>query len=90
MHRTLSGSLPDVFFEVRRLAIACGAQVPRQTGDRFHVLNVVDGDEVVIHWSDGSHRLSYAETIVIPPSVGSYSVAATTRSTARIVQAVVR
>lgn len=86
----LLGSLPDVFFEVRRLAIARGAEVPRQSGDRFHVLNVVDGDEVVIHWSGGSHRLSYAETIVIPASVGSYSVAASTRSAARIVQAVVR
>jgi mannose-6-phosphate isomerase class I len=89
-HEELLGSLPDVFFEVRRLAIARDAQVSRQTGDRFHVLNLVDGDEVMIHWSGGSHHLSYSETIVIPARVGSYRVAASTSSGARIVQAVVR
>jgi mannose-6-phosphate isomerase class I len=89
-HEELLGSLPDVFFEVRRLAIARDAQVSRQTGDRFHVLNLVDGDEVMIHWSGGSHHLSYSETIVIPARVGSYRVAASTSSGARIVQAVIR
>jgi mannose-6-phosphate isomerase class I len=89
-HEELLGSLPEVFFEVRRLAIAPDAQACLQTGDRFHVLNLVDGDEVTIYWKGGSHHLSYAETIVIPAAVGSYRVVASSRSPARIVQAVVR
>jgi hypothetical protein len=60
-HEELLGSLPEMFFEVRRLAIARDAQACRPTGDRFHVLNLVDGDEVMIHWPGGSHRLSYAK-----------------------------
>jgi len=89
-HEELLGTLPEMFFEVRRLAIARDAQACRQTGDRFHVLNLVDGDEVMIYWPNGSHHLSYAETIVIPAQVGSYRVVASSRSPARIVQAVVR
>lgn len=89
-YEELLGKLPEMFFEVRRLAIAPDAQATRQTGDRFHVLNLVDGDEVKICWSGGSHHLSYAETIVIPAGVGSYRIVATSRSPARIVQAVVR
>lgn len=89
-HEELLGSLPEMFFDVRRLAIARGAQARQHTGDRFHVLNLVDGDAVMIHWAGGSQHLSYAETIVIPARVGSYRVAATGRSPARIVQALVR
>jgi mannose-6-phosphate isomerase class I len=86
----LLGNLPEMFFEVRRLALARGAQACRQTIDRFHVLNLVDGDQVTIDWPGGSHPLCYAETIVIPAEVGSYRVVASDRSPARIVQAVVR
>jgi mannose-6-phosphate isomerase class I len=89
-HEELLGNLPEMFFEVRRLALARGAQACRQAGDRFHVLNLVDGDQVTIDWSGGSHPLRYAETIVIPAEVGSYRVVASDRSPARIVQAVVR
>jgi mannose-6-phosphate isomerase class I len=89
-HEELLGTLPEMFFEVRRLALARDAQACRQTGDRFHVLNLVDGDEVTICWSGGRHHLSYAETIVIPAQVGSYKVVASGRSPARIVQAAVR
>jgi mannose-6-phosphate isomerase class I len=89
-HEELLGTLPEVFFDVRRLAMAPDAQASRQTGDRFHVLNLVEGDEVMLYWSGGSHHLSYAETIVIPAQVGSYRIVAGSRSPARIVQAVVR
>lgn len=89
-HEELLGRLPEMFFEVRRLAIARNAQACRQTDDRFHVLNLVDGDKVMIYWSGGSHHLSYAETIVIPAEVGTYRVLASGGSPARIVQAVVR
>ena len=39
--------------------------------------------------SGREHRLSYAETIVVPASVGAYSLARTGRSPAKVVKAFV-
>jgi mannose-6-phosphate isomerase class I len=89
-HEELLGSLPDIFFEVRRLVLSAGTCATQQTGDRFHVLNLVDGDAVTIRWSDRSHRLAYAETILIPAAVGTYQIESNGRSPARVVKAVVR
>ena len=42
-------------------------------GGRFHVLNLVDGDEATIETEAGDvHPLAYAETIVVPAAVGPY------------------
>jgi mannose-6-phosphate isomerase class I len=86
----LLGALPEMFFEVHRLVLDPGACADQRTGDRFHVLNVVDGDGAVIRWSDRCHYLAYAETIVIPAGVGDYQLAASGQSAVRVVQAVVR
>jgi hypothetical protein len=42
------GRLPEMFFEVRRAELAADASVDDTTGHRFHVLNVVDGDGIVL------------------------------------------
>jgi mannose-6-phosphate isomerase class I len=86
----LIGRLPEMFFDVQRLALAAGATAPQDTGGRFHVLNLVEGDAVTIrtHGSGGEHHLAYAETLVIPAAVGHYEVAA--GQEARLVRAVVR
>jgi mannose-6-phosphate isomerase class I len=84
----LIGALPEMFYAVRRLVLTGAGQVPQRTAGRFHVLSVVDGPGVVIHWSGGQHPLAYAETIVIPAVVGQYSVAGPPG--ARLVQAAVR
>lgn len=86
----LLGALPEMFFEVRRLVLGPGAHPSQRTGDRFHVLNLADGDGVTIHWPGGAHPLGYAETIVIPAAVGSYRLTPDGASAARVVQAVVR
>ena len=45
------------------------------TGGRFHVLNLVAGEEVELVTERGDvHVLSYAETIVVPAAVGGYTV----------------
>jgi hypothetical protein len=45
------------------------------TADRFHVLNLVAGEEVELETESGRvHRLCYAETIVVPASTGRYRV----------------
>jgi mannose-6-phosphate isomerase class I len=86
----LLGALPEMFFEVRRLVLGPAARAVQRAGDRFHVLNLVDGDGVTVHWSAGAHQLSYAETIVIPAATGSYQLVPDGPAAARVLQAVVR
>jgi mannose-6-phosphate isomerase class I len=65
------GRLPDVFFAVHRLDF--DETVEDETGGRFHVLNLVAGDEIEIESEAGVvHGLSYAETLVVPAAVGRY------------------
>jgi mannose-6-phosphate isomerase class I len=83
------GALPEMFFEVRRLVLEPGAVAPRDTGGRFEVLNVVEGDGVVLRWAGGEHALVYAETMVVPAAVGRYEVRALGDAPVRIVRAFV-
>ncbi len=65
------GRHPDLFFAVHRLDFEDVAE--DDTQGRFHVLNLVAGDEVELETATGDrHALSYAETIVVPASVGGY------------------
>jgi mannose-6-phosphate isomerase class I len=65
------GRLPEFFFAVHRLDF--DGEIEDDTRGRFHVLNLVDGDEALIETSAGdNHPLAYAETIVIPAAVGRY------------------
>jgi mannose-6-phosphate isomerase class I len=89
-HDELLGRLPAMFFEVHRLELAVGARAPRNTGDRFHVLNVVSGAGAVVSWSGGAHPLAYAETMVVPAAVGEYAVEAVGPDPVKVVWAVVR
>ena len=66
------GAHPELFFAVHRLDF--DEVISDDTAGRFHVLNLVAGEEVAIETDDGEHALSYAETIVIPASVGEYRV----------------
>jgi mannose-6-phosphate isomerase class I len=86
----LIGALPEMFFEVRRLVLSPGSCDDLVSGDRFHVLNVVDGSGVFVRWAGGSHYLAYAETLVVPASVGEYHLAADGPSPVLVVQALVR
>jgi len=86
----LIGDLPDMFFQVRRLELTPGGSMEQQTDDRFHVLNVVAGQSVRIEAPAVEHSLFFAETIVIPASVGSYRLTSTSDEPLRIVKALVR
>ena len=64
--------------------------VKDRTGDRFHVLNLVEGDDIEIRTVAGrSHRLSYAETIVVPAAVGPYELVPLDRGPRKVVKAFV-
>jgi mannose-6-phosphate isomerase class I len=82
------GHHPDLFFAVHRLHVDDVAE--EDTHGRFHVLNLVDGDEIVLRTASGrEHRLAYAETIIVPAIVGAYSLVRTGRSPAKVVKAFV-
>jgi mannose-6-phosphate isomerase class I len=83
----LLGALPEMFFEVRRLALDAGGNAPLRTSGSFHVWTVVEGEEAVFSAGGRTHRLAYAETLVVPAAVGDYRVEAT--GPTRLVQAFV-
>lgn len=86
----LLGRLPEMFFEIRRLVLQPGAVAEASTGGRFHVLNVVEGDGIVVETPNGAaHSLVYAETLVIPAAVGKYAVRPLGSGTVRVVKALV-
>jgi mannose-6-phosphate isomerase class I len=85
------GRLPEMFFEVRRVELAADAALDDATGDRFHVLNVVEGDGILLETASGhSYVLAYAETLTIPAAVGAYRVRALGTEPVRYVKALVR
>lgn len=87
----LLGSLPECFFEIYRLELEPGAGLMENNRDRFHVLNMVDGELVNIMLVGGYvHQLRRAETILIPAACGSYRIDNAGHGTARIVKAFVR
>jgi mannose-6-phosphate isomerase class I len=83
------GALPELFFAVHRLAF--DHEVEDDTSGRFHALNLVEGEEVEIETVGGrTHRLSYAETIVVPAAVGAYRIRRVRGGGFRVVKAFVR
>ena len=60
------------------------------TDGRFHVLNVVEGEGVLLEPAGGpAHSLVYAETLVVPAAVGRYTLRPLGRGGARVVKALV-
>ena len=83
------GVHPLLFFAIHRTEFA--QTYPDDTQrQRFHVLNLVEGDQVSIEWSGGRHPLRYAETIVIPAAVGGYHVHNESPGVAKVVKAFVK
>lgn len=67
------GALPEMFYAVHRLVLDGTGPADDDTEGRFHILNVVAGDGVVVESADGrSHDLAFAETLTVPAAVGSY------------------
>ena len=64
----LLGRHPEIFFAVHRLDFE--DEVADDTDGRFHVLNLVEGEAIEV----AGHPLAYAETLVVPASVGHYTL----------------
>jgi mannose-6-phosphate isomerase class I len=87
------GALPEMFFEVRRMVLEPESVAEDDTAGRFHILNVVEGDGVLIRPTASpqhAHPLAYAETLVVPASVGPYTLHPTGSQPVRIVKSLVR
>jgi mannose-6-phosphate isomerase class I len=83
------GGLPELFYAVHRLDF--DDVIDDDTEGRFHVLNLVEGDEIRIEpVGSPSHPLAYAETIVIPASVGPYRLRRVSGPPAKVVKAFVK
>jgi mannose-6-phosphate isomerase class I len=83
------GELDELFFGVDRLDFE--SEVTVETQGTFHVLNLVAGKEVAVETERGDvHPLSYAETLVIPASVGSYRLERRSGPACKVVKAFVK
>jgi mannose-6-phosphate isomerase class I len=83
------GDLDELFFAVDRLDFERDVTV--ETRGRFHVLNLVAGEEVSVETDRGDvHPLSYAETLVIPATVGSYRLERQRGPACKVVKAFVK
>jgi mannose-6-phosphate isomerase class I len=90
-HEEMLGTLPEMFFEVRRIVLDADVEAPDDSTDGFHVLNVVEGDGVSIEAADGtSMTLAYAETLVVPAAVGPYRLRRLGDNRVRLVKALVQ
>ncbi|MFC1431540.1 class I mannose-6-phosphate isomerase [Streptacidiphilus sp. N1-3] len=90
-HEEVIGSLPEMFFDVRRIVLESEEEVGDDTEGRFHVINVVEGGGVLVRTADGhSHALAYAETLTIPAAVGAYTLRRLGSAPVRIVKALVQ
>jgi mannose-6-phosphate isomerase class I len=83
------GELDELFFAVDRLDFENEVNV--ETLGRFHVLNLVAGEEIAVETERGdAHPLSYAETLVIPASVGGYRLERRRGPACKVVKAFVK
>jgi mannose-6-phosphate isomerase class I len=90
-HEEVIGSLPEMFFDVRRVVLESEEEVDDDTEGRFHVINVVEGDGVLVQTADGHrHVVAYAETLTVPAAVGRYTLRRLGTAPVRVVKALVR
>jgi mannose-6-phosphate isomerase class I len=83
------GELDELFFAVDRLDFE--SEVAVETRGRFHVLNLVAGEETMVETERGdAHPLSYAETLVVPASVDSYRLERRRGPACKVVKAFVK
>jgi mannose-6-phosphate isomerase class I len=82
------GRQDEMFFAVNRLEFEEG--ITDDTAERFHVLNLVAGEQVEIETASGAtHPLAYAETIVVPATVGQYRIRRVRGGSSKVVKAYV-
>ena len=83
------GGLPELFYAVHRLDF--DDAIEDDTAGRFHVLNLVEGGEIAVEPGAGPPvSLAYAETMVVPASVGPYRLRRVSGPPAKVIKAFVK
>lgn len=72
-------------YSVQRLEFKSSIQV--DTENRFHVLNLVEGDTVNIIGNKQKMKIHYGETVIIPAATGDYVIENCTNENAKVVKA---
>ncbi|MEG1544014.1 MAG: class I mannose-6-phosphate isomerase [Tannerellaceae bacterium] len=70
-----TGLHANEFIETRRHWFT--GKVTHQTGDSVNVLNVIEGDCLIVESPEGAFKpfvVHYAETFIVPAAVGSYTI----------------
>jgi len=71
----LLGKRKDLFFVVYRLEFV--KKIEGETKDKFHILNLVEGDSVFVraqYYPERKFKLDFSETVIIPACIGRYSI----------------
>ncbi len=77
------------FYDVHRVEF--GKEVDIRTGNKCHVLMIVEGQSVSVRTANGeTHRFNYAETFVIPAAAGSYRLINEGTSPLKIIKAFIK
>lgn len=83
------GDIEQLFFAIHRLEFT--DQIGDDTQGRFHVLNLVEGERCeIVTEQQGPLELHFAESVVIPASVGRYRVRNLGKSECKLVKAFVK
>lgn len=75
-------------YDIHRFTIFNYADV--ETEGKVHVLSLVEGDEIDIVVKDETFTYHYAETIVIPASVGQYTIRSRGKKPSMVVKAFIK
>lgn len=71
----LLGERNDMYYEVHRLEFR--EKIDDDTRGKFHILTLVEGDNILVRsreHSERQYKLNYTETVIVPASIGSYSL----------------
>lgn len=83
------GTHDDIFYAVHRLELHGAMTV--ETDNRCHVLNVVEGEAVIVETLDGRRtRYNNGETFVVPAAAGEYVVESVGSRVSKVVKAFVK
>ncbi len=85
----LIGEHPLMFYSIYRSEFT-GEFNDDTDGERFHILNLVEGESILVEWSGGSHPLHYVETILIPAATGPYRLRNQADGVCKVVKAYVK
>jgi mannose-6-phosphate isomerase class I len=79
---------PEHFYDVHRYEFATAVEVA--TGNNAHVLNLVEGESIIVETNGRQMRINYAETFIVPAAAGKYRMINEGGSEAKVIVAFVK